>query len=167
MPKLVAIKNHISVQQLEQRYRYAREVTEKSHYQVIWLLASGRTSLEVSQVTGYSRNWIYRLVRRYNTQGAEALGDQRKKNLGRESLLQDVDQAQLWQLVQQPAPDGGLWNGRKVADWLSEKMGFQVSRQRGWQYLQQIGFRLKIPRPSHSDSDFSQQQQWKKNSIKS
>ncbi|MBW3585648.1 MAG: winged helix-turn-helix domain-containing protein, partial [Cyanobacteria bacterium 0813] len=69
-------------------------------------------------------------------------------------LLQDVDQAQLWQLVQQPAPDGGLWNGRKVADWLSEKMGFQVSHQRGWQYLQQIGFRLKIPRPSHSDSDF-------------
>ena len=59
--------------------------------------------------------------------------------------------------MQQPALDGGLWNGRKVADWLSEKMGFPVSRQRGWQYLQQIGFRLKTPRPSHTDSDFSQQ----------
>jgi len=128
MPKLVAIKNHISVQQLEQRYPYAREVTEKSHYQVIWLLANGRTSLEVSQVTGYSRNWIYRLVRRYNTQGAEAYLRLKKKSLGRESLLQDVDQAHLWQLVQQPAPDGGLWNSRKVADWLSEKMGFPVSR---------------------------------------
>lgn len=79
MPKLVAIKNHISVQGLEQRYRYAREVTEKSHYQVIWLLASGRTSLEVSQVTGYSRNWIYRLVRRYNTQGAEVCLKPKKK----------------------------------------------------------------------------------------
>jgi len=56
--------------------------------------------------------------------------------------------------VQQPAADGGLWNGRKVADWLSEKMGFQVSRQRGWQYFQQIGFRLKTPSPSHTDSDF-------------
>jgi len=76
---------------------------------------------------------IDRLVRRYNTQAPEAYWRPKKKNLGRESLLQDVDQAQLWQLVQQPAPDGGLWNGKKVADWLSEKMGFQVSRQREWQ----------------------------------
>jgi len=69
--------------------------------------------------------------------------------------------------VQQPTPDGGLWNGRKVANWLSEKMGFQVSRQRGWQYLQQIGFRLKTPRPSHTNSDFSQQlSQWKKTRSK-
>ena len=82
----------------------------------------------MSQVTGYSRNWIYRLVRRYNTQAPEAGLRPKKKKSGRESLLQDVDQAQLWQLVQQPAPDGGLWNGRKVADWLSEKMGFPVSR---------------------------------------
>ena len=135
---------------------------------MIWLLASGRTSLEVSQVRGYSRNWIYRLVRRYKTQAAEASLRPKKKNLGRQSLLQDVDQDQLWQLVQQPAPDAGLWNSRKVANWLSEKMWFLVSRQRGWQYLQQIGFRLKTPGPSHTDSDFSQQlPQWKKNSLKS
>ena len=70
--------------------------------------------------------------------------------------------------MQQPAPDGGLWNGRKVADWLSEKMGFPVSRQRGGQYLKQIGFRLKTPGQSHTDSDFSQQlTQWKKNSLQS
>jgi hypothetical protein len=30
-------------------------------------------------------------------------------------------------------------------------MGFQVSRQRGWQYLQQIGFWLKTPRQSHTE----------------
>lgn len=107
------------------------------------------------------------MVRRYNTQAREAFLRLKKKNLGRQSLLQEVDQAQLWQLVQQPAPDGGLWNGRKVADWLSEKMGFPVSRQRGWQYFQQIGFWLKTSRPSHTDSDFSQQlPQWKKNSLK-
>ncbi|MEG4630647.1 hypothetical protein QUB56_13680 [Microcoleus sp. AR_TQ3_B6] len=78
----------------------------------------------MSQVTGYSRNGIYRLVRRYNTQVAEASLKPKKKNLGRKSLLQDVDQALLWQLVQQPAPERGLWNGIKVGGWLSEKMGF-------------------------------------------
>ena len=99
-------------------------------------MAIGRTCLEVSEITGYSRNWIYRLVRRYNTEGTKGLGDQRKRNIGRESLLDDVNQAQLWQLLQQPAPDGGLWNSRKLADWLSDKIGRQVSRQRGWEYLQ-------------------------------
>lgn len=164
MPKLVTIENHFTVEQLEQRYRNAREVTEKIHYQTIWLLATGRTCLEVSEVTGYSRNWIYRLVRRYNAQGAKGLGDQRKRNIGRESLLEDVEQAQLWQLLQQPAPDGGLWNSRKLADWLSAHIGRQVSRQRGWEYLQQMGFRLKIPRPSHRESCLSEQMLWKKNS---
>ncbi|NEQ76542.1 MAG: hypothetical protein F6K23_28025 [Okeania sp. SIO2C9] len=48
MPKLVTIENHFTVEQLEQRYRNAHEVTEKIHYQTIWLLATGRTCLEVS-----------------------------------------------------------------------------------------------------------------------
>lgn len=142
MPKLITIEEHLTLEELEQRYRNAREVTEKIHYQTIWLLATGRTSSEVSEITGYSRNWIYRLVRRYNAQGTEGLGDQRKRNMGRESLLEDLDQAQLWQLLQQPAPDGGVWNSRKLADWLSEKIGRHVSRQRGWEYLQDMEFPL-------------------------
>jgi hypothetical protein len=36
-----------------------------------------------------------------------------------EPLLNDIEQAQLWLALQQPPPDGGLWNGRKVADWMS------------------------------------------------
>ncbi|MEG4818321.1 hypothetical protein [Microcoleus sp. K5-D4] len=36
--------------------------------------------------------------------------------------------AQLWQVLQQPPPDGGLWNGRKVADWMSELKGKKVGR---------------------------------------
>ena len=74
MPKLIRIEEHLTLEELEQRYRNAREVTEKIHYQTIWLLATGRTSSEVSEITGYSRNWIYRLVRRYNAQGTEGLG---------------------------------------------------------------------------------------------
>ena len=34
----------------------------------------------------------------------------------------------LWQALQQPPPDGGLWNGRKVADWMSELKGEKVCR---------------------------------------
>ncbi|WP_445250043.1 hypothetical protein [Microcoleus sp. OTE_8_concoct_300] len=36
----------------------------------------------MSQVTGYSRNWIYRLVRLYNTHAAEAYLRPNKKKSG-------------------------------------------------------------------------------------
>ncbi len=34
-------------------------------------------------------------------------------------MLSDVEQAQLWQALQSPPPDGELWNGRKVAESIS------------------------------------------------
>ncbi|WP_372478219.1 hypothetical protein [Nostoc mirabile] len=55
----------------------------------------------------------------YNQFDTSALADQRYHNPGKEPNLTDVEQAQLWQVLEDKAPDGGLWNGRKVADWLS------------------------------------------------
>ena len=34
----------------------------------------------------------------------------------------------MWQVLQQPPPDSGLWNGRKVADLMSELKGEKVCR---------------------------------------
>ncbi|MEG4634734.1 winged helix-turn-helix domain-containing protein [Microcoleus sp. AR_TQ3_B6] len=62
--------------------------------------------------------------------------------------------ALLWQVLQQPPPDGGLWNGPKVADWMSELKGYKVCRQRGWEYLKSMKFRLRVPRPEHQESDW-------------
>jgi hypothetical protein len=58
---------------------------------------------------------------------------------------------------------GGLWNGRKVADWLTEVTGTTISRQRGWESLRQMTFRLRVPRPCHTNSDPLEQEAWKKN----
>ena len=52
MPKRITIIPHLSVDDLEQRYRQATEAIERSHYQIIWLLATGRPTSEVAAVTG-------------------------------------------------------------------------------------------------------------------
>ena len=70
--------------------------------------------------------------------------------------------AQLLQAIQGPAPDGGLWNGRKVADWMSEVLGQKVSPQRGWEYLKAMEYRLRIPRPENKQADPIEQEAWKK-----
>ncbi len=80
---------------------------------------------------GYSRTWIDALVKRYNEQGIEGLGDFRHQNKGAWPLINDVQQAHLWQDLQGKAPDGGLWNGRKVADWSTGLTGRQISRTLG------------------------------------
>jgi transposase len=165
MPKRIAIAPHLSVEELQSRFREAKTTTQVHHYQIIWLLACGKTTAEVMAVTGYSRGWIYELVRGYNHLGPESLGDQRCKNTDADPLLNDVEQAQLWQALQQPPPDGGLWNGRKVADWMSELKGEKVCRQRGWEYLKSMKFRLRVPRPEHKDSDILDQEEWKKKSA--
>jgi len=89
----------------------------------------------------------------YNHLGPESLAVRRCQNTDSDPLLNDVQQALLWQVRKQPPPDGGLWNGRKVADWMSELKGEKVCRQRGWEYLKSIKFRLRVPRREHQESD--------------
>ena len=85
----------------------------------------------------------------------------------RDPLLNDVEQALLWQVRKQPPPDGRLWNGRKVADWMRELKGEKACRQRGWEYLKSMKFRLRVPRPEHQESDILEPEEWEKKSTSS
>lgn len=135
---------------------------ERSHDQIIWLLASGSSTREVAEVTGYNRQWIYQLVWGYNRIGPESLGDGRHCNRGAEPLLDEFQQALLWQALSSPPADGGLWSGAKVAMWMSDLLERPVSPQRGWEYLRPMRFRLRVPRPHHSLADEVEQEAGKK-----
>ena len=162
MPQRITLINHLSHQELQQHYRQSKNVVESRQYHVIWLLAQGKKTEEVQQITGYSRTWIYKLVQRYNQFGFEGLQDRRKNNRGSEPLIDDVVQAHLWQVLQENAPEGGRWNGRQVADWLTQVTGKKISRQREWEILGQMTFRLRVPRPCHTDSDLIEQEKCQK-----
>lgn len=164
MPRRVQIEDHLSVEELGERFRQSTDVVERAHYQIIWLLAQGRLTEDVALVSGYSRDWVYKLVRRYNENGPCAIGDQRHQNPGAPTMLDDVQQAQLLQALAEKPVDGDLWDGPKVAEWMSELLGHWVHPQRGWEYLRALELRLLKPRPEHVESDPVVQQQWKKNS---
>ena len=42
MPKYVSLTAHLSPEELEQRYRKVTEPVERSHLQMIWLLAEAQ-----------------------------------------------------------------------------------------------------------------------------
>jgi transposase len=147
MPRRITIEPHLSLEELEARYRQAKDPVERSHYQIIWLLAQGRPSEDVASITGYSRSWIYELVWGYNRVGPETLGDKRHDLPGAEPLLNEAQQAKLWQALQGPPSDGGRWNGAKVAGWMSQELGRPVNRQRGWEYLKALQVKAQAPQP--------------------
>jgi hypothetical protein len=90
------------------------------------------------------------------------LGDRRQNNTGAEPLLDDVQLAQLWQALQSKPGDGGLWNGPKVAAWMSDLLGRKVSPQRGSEYLRGLKMRPLVPRPHHEETSWEEQESWKK-----
>jgi transposase len=150
MPKRISIADHLSLEELSVRYKKARCPVERSHYQIIWLLAGGKKTEEVSAITGYSRSWIYELVWGYNRVGPETLGDKRHDHPGAEPLLTTDQLLSLVEALRSQPPVGVRWNGVMVADWMRDVLGRSISRQRGWEYLRlgrELIRRGEIPKP--------------------
>src|SRR3712207_1540230 len=99
---MARIGEHLSVAELEARYRAARDVAEARHFQAIWLLAQGRTFLEAAEVLAFVPRWLEELAARYNAFGPEALGDQRRRNGKAASLLTEEVLAALAERLKEP-----------------------------------------------------------------
>jgi len=162
VPKYVRIAAHLSVNELENRYRKAADPIERSHFHIIWLLAQGKRVREVSEATSYCANWIRILARRYNQDGPQGLQDLRHQNAGASPPLSKEQQVQLQRMLEGGPPDGGLWTGPKVAYWMDGQTGRKIHPQRGWDYLKRVGLTLLIPRPRHYKADKDKQEAFKK-----
>jgi len=67
---MARIVEHLPATELEARYRAAWDATEARHFQAIWLLAQGRTVLEVAEVLSVVPRWMEELAARYNAPAA-------------------------------------------------------------------------------------------------
>src|SRR5260221_2572100 len=105
MARHIHLQPHLSVAELERRYRTAKEPHERSWWQILWLLAQGRTATELAGVTGYSANWIGQLAQRYNVQGPDGRRNHHHHTTSRRTppLLSPALQEELRQGLAAPA----------------------------------------------------------------
>jgi len=160
--KRITIQDHVSLEEIQQREREAETVIERMHWQTIRLIGQGKRTAEVAEVTGYSEGWVRALIRRYNEQGPDVIGDGRRHNPGNPRLLSAEQEGELRQAVEQGVADGQVWTGVMVAQRMSEILGQRVHRTRGWELLKRWGFRQRKPRPRHVKADEQMQEIFKK-----
>lgn len=147
------VADHLSVVELEDRYRCCTDACLVRHYQTICLLAQGYTIAEVSEITCFVDRWIEELLARYNARGPQALGDLRRHNGAHPSVLKPELLATLKLRLREPPADGGLWTSGKVACWMAQQLGLaKLAPQRGWEALQAIGWSIQSPRPKNPRS---------------
>jgi transposase len=164
MPRTLPLADHLCDHQIDARYRACRNVTERAHWQVLRLKTQGHTLNEIAAATGYTSGWVSTLIHRYNHRGPDAMRDRRHDHPGAPPMLDAEQQVALDEvLASGKAPDGGLWNGPKVARWIEQTTGREhVHDQRGWEWLVRLGFSAQTPRPHHDHADAAAQAAFKK-----
>lgn len=162
----IKLAAHLSEEEIEGRYRGASDGVGRSQWQIVWLLAQDKPSGEVAAVTGYGLDWIRALARRYNAKGPSGIGDGRRNKSGRRSALNAVQQQKLKQEILAAQEQGENWNGRRVAQWMSEQLGRPIHMQRGYEWLAKLGFSSQMPRPAHKNANAEDQAAFKKSSHK-
>ena len=55
---MATVCDHLSVEELEERYVGCQDATASRHFQVIWLLARGHTVSQVSATTAFGERWL-------------------------------------------------------------------------------------------------------------
>jgi transposase len=162
MARRISLEPHLTVEEVEGRYRSTKDPVERSRWHFLWLLARGLTAKVIASITGYSADWIGRIAHRFNQDGPDGVKDRRHQSRPSALLLTGSQQDELvTALAGGLAPEGDRWCGRTVAAWISQRLGRHVGRQLGWAYLRRLGARWLTPRPHHVKADLQAQAEFK------
>ena len=162
---MAQVVGHLDLEELQAGYRRSEDVTLARHYQVIWLLAQGRTCSEVAELTSFALRWVEQLLARYNAFGPLSLGDRRRGNGAAPTVLTPQMLAALRERLKRAPDDGGVWTAKKVAAFMAAELGRRVAEQRGWEALRAIGWTIQSPRPSHAEAATPEEQATFKKSL--
>jgi transposase len=81
------------------------------------------------------QTWVRKIARRYNEKGLMGLVDGHMEQPGGKArALTQEQQQQLFERLQTPLDDGGLWSGPKVGELIQQYYGITLS-QRYRRYL--------------------------------
>lgn len=147
------LEPHLAPEALKQRYLASKDLSERRHFQVLWLISQGHTQAQTANLVGFTERWVQAIVKRYNATGPGAMRDRRHDHPGPARILGPEGERALEAAMQDRPADGGLWTSKKAAGWIRNYTGRSASVASGWRTLRRLGLRHQRPRPRHKRAD--------------
>jgi transposase len=160
----MTVANHLTLNELWRRAKKAKDPIEKDRFLAVYHAKRGLTAKEIARIIPNTPRWVQETVRRYNLEGPEALKDKRHQNPGQKPKLTPEERMRVLEALQGPPPDGGLWTGPKLRDWVERELGKRLSLYPIYRLLHEMGFALRVPRPRHRKADGEAQEALEKTS---
>lgn len=148
MPKKLRLEAWLTPEELAERAARAAAGVEQAWWQALGLVAAGSSAPAAGRELGFSGAAVRMWVQRYNREGPEVVADGRRQETERRRLLNEAQREELARRLRGPAPNGGPWDSRQVAELMGGWLGREVTRPVAWKYLRAAGYRPQpVERP--------------------
>ena len=146
----------------------SRNTSTHSRWQIIYLIQIGNMhSAElIAPLVNLSLHSIYKIVERYNIEGASALV-YKEKGGRRRFLLSIEEEKAMFVSMENLASKGLIKTANDIRKVIEQKVGKAVSDDYLWDLLHRNGWKKKMPRPHHPKRSLEEQADFKKNFLKS
>ena len=131
------------------RYRYdeAPDAETRTRYQMLLLSAKGQTSTQIARLVLRSQDTVVRVLKRFFTGGLDAVP--RRTAPGRERTVTAAWEAELLRIIELDPHEVGEetanWTTERLAEYLGQQTGIQVSEETVRVYLHAHGYVCKRP----------------------
>ena len=161
MPAAIPLAAHQSLEEISSCFHASSGDVEKLRWQAVLLKKKGYSRQSIADVTDRSPRWVTTTIKLYNAEGPAGLRDKREDN-GAELVLDESGQQALQEAMSKSPPEGGLWTGQKVLNWLKNRLGRELNLSTAYDYIHRLGLSLQVPRPQETRSDKAGQEALKK-----
>jgi transposase len=135
-------------EELERRYRAARDAAAARRYQALWLRARGLPVATVAATVGVSAETLRAWVRRGLAEGLDALAARKPGSGAKPKLTPEQQERVLAWLDAEPRLTLHAAAARVAAQW-----GIRISHTQVWHLARRAGFRRVVPRTCHHRAD--------------
>ena len=123
---------------------------------------------QVADIIGVTRQTLSRWIRDFQKMGIEGLMDRPKGHRHTKLSVKQLQCVETWIESGKDAKGNDVhWTLSRLQAEIEDLYGVRVGATPLWRQVRKMGFRQKVPRPTHADANREAQAQFKKNSKRS
>jgi transposase len=140
------------------RYRHERRPDVRPRLHGLWLVRTGKTTREASEVLGVDERTVQRWLAWYRAGGLAPLEGRHAGSQGAPSFLTPEQKHELAEEV----ATGRFRTAAEIRRWVAERWDVRYTEGGMYALLARLRCAPKVPRPIHEQADQLAQARWKK-----